>query len=235
MQVIIPVAILLLVFAITMYSKFRKEKKARIEMERNNFKMKAELALMETEQLKFQLLPHTLNNILMNLKLVAKKLNKGMDALSETLDYILYKGTDNHLVSIEDEYNFIRKYLALNDLFISEIDAITIVDNDLNKYSYFFKKPCIPHLITAHFIENAFKHGDINHPEFLKINLGLNDKSFTLKVINKIKSRQNVSEKGGIGLKNMKRRLDILANERYEIKFSCNETEYYSTLIIRFD
>lgn len=59
----------------------------------------------------------------MNLKLIAKKLNKGMDALSETLDYILYKGNEKHLVSIEDEFNFIRKYLTLNDLFIREINC----------------------------------------------------------------------------------------------------------------
>lgn len=230
----ITVCLVLIVALVALSVTLNKEKRSRVDAERKINKLKVELALMETEQLKFQLQPHTLKNILMNLKLIAKKLNQGMDALSETLDYILYKGNEKHLVSIEDEINFIKKYLKLNGLINIEIDALRIDDSALNKNSYYFTKPCIPHLITAHFIENAFKHGDVDHPEFLTISLSLTDKEFKILVINKIKNKTTVKENGGIGLTNMKRRLDLLVKDRYEVKFSCNETDYFSTLIIRF-
>jgi LytS/YehU family sensor histidine kinase len=186
---------------------------------------------LETNQLKFQLQPHTLNNILSNLRVFSSKLNRGMESLSETLEYIFYKNDDT-LVSIEDEIGFVKSYLELNDLFLHEIDAIQLFEDKVDSKSEFYSKVCIPHLISAYFIENAFKHGDTKHPEFLKINIELQENVFTLNVINKIK-KKNINTKSGIGLKNMQRRLNILMEGKYEVKNSCNEEEYYSTLILK--
>lgn len=197
-----------------------------------NSKLMADNALLEAEHLKFQLQPHTLNNILANLKVIANKLNKGMDSLSSTLDYILYKG-QTHLVSIEDEMTFIKKYLDLNDLFISEIDAIKIDTTQVDIRSKHYHSACIPHLITAYFIENAFKHGDIYHPEFLKIQLKLSETTFEMSVINRTKNTIR-SNAGGIGLQNMRKRLDLLLNEQFDIKTISNENTFHSTLIINF-
>ena len=63
-----------------------------------------------------------------------------MESLSDTLDYILYK--NNNLVSVEDEIEFIKQYLKLNDLFINEIDSVNLDDNKINKSSKYLKKPC---------------------------------------------------------------------------------------------
>lgn len=228
-QELVIVIIVFALITVWLYRKFKKDKELLVK---ENAKLIADNALLEAEHLKFQLQPHTLNNILANLKVIASKLNKGMDSLSETLDYILYKG-NTHLVSVEDEMNFIKKYLALNDLFISEIDAISLNESQVNRNSKYFSSPCVPHLITAYFIENAFKHGDVNHPEFLKIELKLSDTTFEMNVVNKVRQKPNKS-KGGLGLDNMKKRLDLLLTGKFEIKNSFNEQEYYSYLIIRF-
>jgi len=217
---------------IWLYTKFKNEQKQREEISRENARLLADKALLEAEHLKFQLQPHTLNNILTNLKLITKKLHNGMDSLSETLDYILYKG-NTHLVSVQDEITFIKKYLALNDLFISEIDSIKFDSSQVISNSKYFTSNCVPHLITAYFIENAFKHGDVNHPEFLKIQLKLSDTAFEMNVVNRIRQKPN-GTKGGLGLTNMKKRLDLLLTGKYEIKNSCNEQEYISNLTIRF-
>ena len=217
---------------IWLYTKFKNEQKQREEISRENARLLADKALLEAEHLKFQLQPHTLNNILTNLKLITKKLHNGMDSLSETLDYILYKG-NTHLVSVQDEITFIKKYLALNDLFISEIDSIKFDSSQVISNSKYFTSNCVPHLITAYFIENAFKHGDVNHPEFLKIQLKLSDTTFEMNVVNRIRQKPN-GTKGGLGLTNMKKRLDLLLTGKYEIKNSCNEQEYISNLTIRF-
>lgn len=230
-----PIIILLVIIVavcIWLYIRLKNEKKKHVKISKENARLIADNALLQAEHLKFQLQPHTLNNILANLTSIANKLNKGMDSLSETLDYILYKG-QAHLVSVQDEMNFIKKYLALNDLFISEIDSIKFDSSQVNSHSKYFSSVCVPHLITAYFIENAFKHGDVNHPEFLKIQLSLSDTVFQMMVINRIKQKPT-PKKGGLGLSNMKKRLDLLLTGKYEIKTSCHEQEYHSTLIIRF-
>jgi len=229
---IIFLLLLVIGVCILLYTKFKSEQKQRKKISTENARLLADKALLEAEHLKFQLQPHTLNNILTNLKLIAKKLHNGMDSLSETLDYILYKG-NTHLVSVQDEITFIKKYLALNDLFISEIDSIKFDSSQVISNSKYFTSNCVPHLITAYLIENAFKHGDVNHPEFLKIQLKLSDTTFEMNVVNRIRQKPN-GTKGGLGLTNMKKRLDLLLTGKYEIKNSCNEQEYISNLTIRF-
>lgn len=231
-ELAITVFILLIGLCAWLFSKFKIEQKKKELLVQENSLLIADNALFEAEQLKFQLQPHTLNNILTNLKLIANKLNKGMDAFSQTLEYILYKG-NTHLVSIEDEINFIKKYLDLNDLFIAEIDSIQLDKSGINTHSKYFTAKCIPHLVTAYLIENAFKHGDVNHPDFLKIQLKLTDVAFEMKVINKIRQKP-IKINGGIGLSNMRKRLDLLMLNKYEIKNNCTEQEYYSNLTIRF-
>ena len=214
------------------YNKYNNEKKLREDLASENRKLLADSALLEAEHLKFQLQPHTLNNILAHLKLTANKLNKGLASLSETLEYILYKG-NNHLVTVDEEMTFIQEYLRLNELFISELDSIKEDYSQVNKNSKYFSSPCIPHLITAYFIENAFKHGNITEKESLKISLKLTDNEFQLTVINKIKNKPQTAN-GGLGLNNMKKRLELLVANKYDIKNNITEDVFHSTLTIQF-
>lgn len=195
--------------------------------------LEAENALLETEHLKFQMQPHTLNNILANLKMIATKLSRGIDALSSTLDYILYKGK-THLVSVEDELDFIETYLKLNDLFLTEVDAITVDTSEVDRDSGHFKEACIPHLISAYFVENAFKHGDKDHPEFLRIRVRLDAKLFQLQVSNRIKEKTS-ERTGGLGLSNMRKRLELLMLGRYTINTSTTAGEYHAMLTIQLE
>jgi len=87
-------------------------------LQKENSKLQADNALIEAEKLKFQLEPHTLNNLLANLMAISSKLNRGMEALSEILEYIIYKG-NAHFVSGEDEVTFIKKYLTAYYYFLS--------------------------------------------------------------------------------------------------------------------
>lgn len=231
-EVLILTIILILSLCIWLYLKLKTEKKKRELLATENRQLIADNALLEAEHLKFQLQPHTLNNILAHLKVTANKLNRGMDSLSQTLEYILYKG-QTHLVSIKDEINFVEQYLKLNDLFISEIDSIKLDDSQINHNSKYYNSPSVPHMITAYFIENAFKHGDVNHPDFLKIKIKLSDRTFEMIVENRVQ-KKNAQKKAGLGLINMKKRLDLLMTGKYEIKTNFDETKYFSTLIINF-
>lgn len=230
-DILIAALALSITVTITLYRKLSKERKGKEQLAAEKLKLESDNLLLQAEHLKFRLQPHTLNNILASLKAVANKLNRGMDSLSDTLDYILYKG-DTHYVSVQSELDFVRRYLALNDLFLPEIDSVKLNESEVNTKSKFYEEECIPHLITAYFLENAFKHGDVNHPEFLEIKVCLTDAVFEMQVINRIKTFSMRKKSGGIGQKNMKSRLDLLLPDRYDIQFSCNETEYFSTLKI---
>jgi len=226
--------------SIWLFIKLRSARRnaARLQVEKDELvrakvALEAENALLETEHLKFQLQPHTLNNILANLKTIATKLSRGMDALSSTLEYILYKGR-THLVSVEDELEFIETYLRLNDLFLAEVDAIVVDTSQVQRESKYFKQACIPHLISAYFIENAFKHGDKDHPEFLRIRVKLEQKLFQLHVTNRILSKPN-DRLGGLGLSNMQKRLELLMLGRYAINTSSTAEEYHAILTIQLE
>lgn len=209
----------------------RNERIAKAHVAKENARLIAQNAILEAEQLKFQLQPHTLINILSNLKAVAKKLDKGMTSLSDTLEYILYKGKGN-LVSVEDELIFMRRYLDLNDLFLSQLDSIRFDDSKVEANSIYYRKPCLPHLVTGYLIENAFKHGDAKHPEFMQISVALKGDSFELRVANKLlKTKHN--RPGGIGLVNMRKRMDLILAGKYEIRQHSNETDYVTTLLIK--
>lgn len=203
------------------------------KLHRENSKLIADNAMLEAEHLKFQLQPHTLGNVVTTLNAIAKNLHRGTESLAESLNYILYKG-NKHLVTVEEEISFIKKYIQLNQLLYSDIISTSIDDSQASNSSKFYNTQCIPHLISAYLVENAYKHGDKTHPDFLRIILKLSDHSFEMTVINRINSKPVENMNGGLGLINMEKRLELLLSGKYEVKRNSNEQEYQSSLIIRF-
>lgn len=205
-----------------------------VVLTRSNSKLVADNALLEAEHLKFQLQPHTLGNVVSTLNAIAKNLHRGTESLAESLNYILYKG-NSHLVSVEDELGFIRKYIQLNQLLYSDIISVSLDDSQVDTRSSFYTQLCIPHLISAYLIENAYKHGDKAHPEFLKIKVALVQNKFEITVTNKIKPITTKSLNGGIGLKNMEKRLALLLGNKFKIVKASDTSEYSTTLSLMLD
>lgn len=200
-------------------------------MLKRNAQISAKNTSLEMHKLKFALQPHTLNNILANLKAMSNQISRSMDSLSEILEYIFYHGED-HLESIENEVEFIRGYVQLQSVFTREIDSIQLNVEHVDERSSNYSEPLIPHLITAYLIENAFKHGDINHPEFLKVNISSSDNNFSIVVKNKTKPNYESRTKG-IGLNNMHQRLKILKEGKYTFETSKSEDEFTAALTIQ--
>ncbi len=170
--ILIVVLIVCVIVMIQLYDTQSKQTKKLDKLIEKNRQLTSKNISLEANRLKFILQPHTLNNILAQLKVFSNKLNRGMDFLSDNLEYIFYKG-ENHFVSLGDEIDFIKNYLSLNELFIRGINAVAIDDSRVDKNSNYYNIECFPHLITAYFLENAFKHGDTNHSDFLKVYLSL--------------------------------------------------------------
>ena len=236
-ELIISLIVLIVIGLIWINSKLKKQvtdiNKKNLELHRENSRLVSENATLEAERLKFQLQPHTLGNVVTTLNAIAKNLHRGTESLAESLNYILYKG-NTQLVSVEEEISFIKKYNQLNQLLYSDIISTSLDDSQVSQTSKYYHSQSIPHLISAYLVENAYKHGDKTHPDFLKIVLKLSDYSFEMTVVNRLSTKPVENKHGGLGLKNMEKRLELLLSGKYEVKRSCNEEEYHSTLIIRF-
>ena len=215
-----------------LYMKLRKARKEKETALQRLKDAERENVLLETHHLKFQMQPHALNNILSELKAVSKKLERGMGALSSTLEYILYKGQMN-LVSAEEEVDFLRRDIQLHELFVTNMNAMELDESAIDRRSPYYQGACIPHLATGYLIENAFKHGDKNHPEFLRIKVKLNEKFFQVHVANRVLPKPREGP-GGLGLHNMKKRMDLLLPDRHRLDSNREGDVYHAILTILF-
>ena len=183
--------------------------------------LESQLQLKEQELkfLKMQIHPHFLFNTLNTLYGFALK--KSDDApemilkLSNLLDYILYQ-VDKPLVFLEDEINHIENYISLEKIRFQESLSINFIkETDLKNIQ-------IAPMLLLPFVENAFKHGSqIN--DVLKINIFLKTTNdFLFFEINN-STKNNSTLKKGIGLDNIRKRLNMLYNNKHQLNIARNE------------
>lgn len=191
---------------------------------------------MELNELKNQVSPHFLFNMLNNVKALIRTnpemANTVIIRLSEFLRYQLYENSGERTI-LASEIEFISNFLNLEqirkDNFKVEIEN-HIDKNTLN--STFIS----PGLFTV-FIENAIKHSvDPNGDEtFVKISIDIKDKQLHFVCINS-KSEENQylskNKSNGLGLANIKRRLELLYRSNYQLNITNNEKEYIVNLTI---
>jgi LytS/YehU family sensor histidine kinase len=171
----------------------------------------------ELAMLKQQISPHFLFNTLNNIDtLIHKNQAKASESimqLSEIMRYMLYE-TNSDKVPLQLEIKYIQSYIDLFKLSIKNQNFIrfAIEGNPANKF--------IAPMIFVPFIENAFKHGNKNIEENpgIDIKLIIKDNSLTYMVENHKRKESDTQDKtSGIGLKNVKRRLDLIYGEKHEL------------------
>lgn len=236
----IPAALVVLFIKLRRTRKERdalRQEKERITAYRDtlikeNAQLEVENALLRSDNLKIQLEPHTVKNIMSRLQSYASNLSNGMDTMMKTMDYVLYKGS-THKVGVGEEVGFIKSYVGMLALVRKERDGLDVVIDGVDQNSRWINEPCLPHLVTGYLLENAFKHGDVEHPDFLRVVVSLAGDEFRLEVTNRI-GRKTGSAQGGIGLKNMKERLETILDGTHELSYGPLSAETYrATLNIR--
>jgi two-component system, LytTR family, sensor kinase len=177
--------------------------------------------------LKSQINPHFLYNTLSffysRLLKQDKETANGLAALSDIMRYSLTAGNSDGKVALEQEMEQIENYIALQQMRFS--GALHIRFTHHPPPAHF---TIIPHaLITL--VENAFKHGvtdDAQHPLLIKLTTTENQLNFTIH--NKKSYRQKDEASGGIGLQNLKDRLQLTYANKYS--YSVKEDDlYYDT------
>ena len=192
--------------------------------------MEAKQLKAELNLLKSQVNPHFLFNTLNNLFSIAQKNNddetaNGLLKLSQLMRYMIYE-SNVELVSLEKEITYIKNFIELQKLRFDNQDLLKVNLQITNNYKSIFICP----MILIPFIENAFKHGlsmEDNNP--IDISLSIENKTLNLKVKNTISNLKRDTNKinRGIGLDNVKRRLNLVYPDRHVLSiFSDNEFFY---------
>ncbi len=198
----------------------------RVQRDLVNQRLTAELAF-----LKSQINPHFLFNSLNTIYSLAYQRSETTPGavlkLSEIMRYMLYECNDNK-VDLAKELTYLQNYIDLQKI---RFGANAFVDFEVN--GIVTNQRIAPLLLIA-FVENAFKHGVANDPASpIKLIINLGDNHLTLHTENK-KHRHNRDPEGGIGLNNVKRRLELLYHDNYKLKIH-DEADAYTcelTLIL---
>jgi two-component system LytT family sensor kinase len=187
----------------------------------------------ELKFLKNQVQPHFLFNTLNNLYgLILKKSDKAGDIvlkLSDLMRYLLYD-TREDKVLLEKEINYIRNYLELEKLrYGSKVDiSFQTYGNIKGKY--------IAPIIILPFLENSFKHGVSKSMEkaWITIEISIDKNKYIIKIENSKPQKLNRQDtiESGIGLSNLRRRLDLLYSDNYTIRIEDNEDSFRAYLEI---
>lgn len=188
----------------------------------------SELAL-----LRFQVNPHFLFNTLNNLySLVYKKSDEAPSVvmkLSEIMRYMLYDA-NTEKVMLKKEVDYLVSFIELNELRLKEgkITSFTISGDLSNQL--------IPPMLLIPFVENAFKHGSkkAGSPAIL-VRLELKGKVLEFDVVNYIDPglSANKDDTGGIGLENVRKRLDMLYPGNHELLVEHESGTYHVNLKIQ--
>jgi two-component system, LytTR family, sensor kinase len=173
----------------------------------------------ELNLLKAQVHPHFLFNTLNNLyALTLKKSDKASEVvlkLSELLSYMLYE-CNVPKVQLDKELEMINNYISLEKLRYSDVLDIKIrVTGDTRGIN-------IAPMLILPFVENSFKHGasgSLTSP-WIKIDVQIQDNFMVLKVANSKNGNKKTTNTytEGIGLKNVRRRLELLYTNLYDLQ-----------------
>jgi hypothetical protein len=187
----------------------------------------AELALLRS-----QINPHFLFNTLNNLySLVYRKSDEAPGALmklSEILRYMLYDANEEKVL-LEKEVTYIKSYIELQQLRLSKPDFIKLtIEGDPGNRT-------IPPMLLITFIENAFKHGNksVESPGIV-IHLQNSTDEFIFEVSSYLVegSAQNKDPYSGIGLQNVRRRLELSYPGKHDLLIGLSNEKFYVKLTI---
>ena len=203
---------------------FRNE---RFRQQIENERLKTELLF-----LKSQVNPHFLLNTLNNIYILAYQGSlKTADAvikLSEMMQYMLYESTDQY-VPVSSELHYIRQFIDLQQIRMKETMYLDFsVSGNMEKYR-------IAPLLLIAFVENIFKHAVLNDKEDpATVRLKIEDGNFIFYSRNK--TNNNIKDvSGGIGLSNVKRRMELLYTNKHHFEVIKDETHFSIHLTIQFE
>ncbi len=202
------------------------------EKREKNFRLEKEKREAQLEYLKSQINPHflfnTLNNIYGHALEESKKVPELLLKLSDFLSFSLYE-SNAQIIPLEKELSLVNNVVDLEkSRFEDRVSVKFDIMGSIEDIS-------VPPLILLPFVENAFKHGlkDETDKAFIDIQLKASDEQLYFKVENsKVSGFSDHTQKSGLGLKNIRERLDLLYGKQYSLDISKNKEIFIIELLI---
>ena len=184
----------------------------------------------ELSNLKHQLNPHflfnTLNNIYSLIAINQENAQNAVHQLSNLIRYVLYD-SDHSRVPLSKDLNFTANYIKLMSL---RMPAHVVLDTEIMEDK---EGVMIAPLLFISLVENAFKHGiSPTEPSRISIRINMPDEKEVLCRVensNFPKTESDISG-SGIGLSNLKKRLELLYPSAFELKTD-DKGEKYTTIL----
>ena len=205
--VIVLILMLGMNLGVKLYFKQRNDQHLMAELERKNLQQ-------QLEYLRYQINPHffmnTLNNIHALIDIDPEKAKDTILELSRMMRFVLYEGNKSR-VPVDRELTFLQHYITL--MKIRYTDRVRI------DFSMPATMPVaeVPPLIFITFVENAFKHGvSYQHESFIEVGITAGDDRLRFTCRNSKAEKPN-EEKGGVGLANVRKRLDLIYGSNYTL------------------
>jgi LytS/YehU family sensor histidine kinase len=205
----------------------RDEKKQRKILEEQKMQLEVEKSQANFNFLKAQINPHFLHNTLNFLYAkslpYSSELSEGILTLSDIMRYALSEGNaKDGKAPLKDEIEHVRNVIKINQLrFSNNLNVQFNVEGLVNGATI------IPFVLIT-LVENAFKHGDLKSNEFpIEISLVVKDSLLYFSCRNKKKNGPKELSTG-IGLDNIKKRLDLAYGKDYSLKVK-DEAVFYTT------
>jgi LytS/YehU family sensor histidine kinase len=204
------------------------------KMQQRLAEMAKEKAEAELNFLKSQINPHFLFNSLNSVYFLINKENpearQALHKFSDMLRYQLYEMNDAN-IPIEKEVAYLKDYVDLQKLRKDENYAVEFnCSPDVKGFS-------IEPLLLIPFVENAFKH--ISHraqgKNYVKLDMSRSNGHFNFRIENSTETERTTEMHGGIGLNNVKRRLELLYPGKHELGIKNTGDSYTVSLKLKTD
>jgi len=199
------------------FFKIDVEKQKLIEEKKNS----------ELQALKTQINPHFIFNTLNNIySLVYQNSDKALPAIEELSQLLRYstKDLEKDFIPLNKEIGYLDSLIELEKLRIKNPELL-IIEKKIN-----FPNLNISPMLLVPFVENAFKHGDFTGKGFtLDISDDHQKLHFYLRNFKKQRSKDSVS---GIGIGNVKKRLEILYPQKHKLAITETATDFSVDLTI---
>ncbi|MCP4882334.1 MAG: histidine kinase [Flavobacteriales bacterium] len=227
--ILVFLVVLLVSFVYLLNHNFQTESKNK-ELQNKILSTQLQLKDQELQYLKKQIHPHFLFNTLNTIYGFALKQSINTPdiilKLSNLLDYILYQ-INKPKVSLKEEIMHLKEYIDLEQIRFQDTLKVNFLTENIDV------EKMIPPMLLIPFVENAFKHGNLIDGFLLvDIKIQITKDSLLFNIKNTVKRDNEPDKKPGIGLANIKKRLDLIYPEKYDLKIKTEKNWYFVDLII---
>jgi len=220
----------LMVFTVSIFFSIFVE---RIRAEKERKENEAMQLGMELKFLRSQINPHFLFNILTNFVSLARnksdRLESSLLMLSGIMRYMLYDADKK--ISMQQEVEYLENFITLQKLRF-ERDVKILFNTELSpEQAHYGIEP----MLLIPFVENPFKHGTGVDQPFIDINLAVREGELVFQVKNKFDHDADASKEAGsgIGLNNVRARLELLYPEKHNLVIRTEENLFSINLTLK--